>query len=40
VSQNVMAKDHTFVLDQPMIYPMVMGKAQETAGPRKSIRKP
>ena len=29
VSQNVM--DHTFVLDQPMIYPMALEKAQEAA---------
>jgi hypothetical protein len=33
-----MAKDHTFVLDQPMIYPMALEKAQEVAGLRKSIR--
>jgi hypothetical protein len=38
VSQSVMAKDHTLVLDQPMIYPMALEKAQEVAGLRKSIR--
>jgi hypothetical protein len=38
VSQNVMAKDHTLVLDQPMIYPMALEKAQEVAGLRKCIR--
>jgi hypothetical protein len=29
VSQNVPAKDHTLVLDQPMIYPEALEKAQE-----------
>ena len=36
MSQNVTAKDHTLVLDQPMIYPMALEKAQEVAGLRKS----
>jgi hypothetical protein len=38
VSQNVTARDHMLVLDQPMIYPMALEKAQEAAGQRKSIR--
>src|SRR5262245_49979817 len=38
VSQSVTAKDHTLVLDQPMIYPMALEKAQEVAVLRKSIR--
>jgi hypothetical protein len=39
VSQNVTAKDHTLVLDQPMIYPMASPGYASPSGSSSSHRK-